>query len=62
MVKREMEGIKFKQIVVGQRGGDDQLYGLTEEGRVFFLHPDNYWVPMVMEAQKAWPTAPAQVK
>jgi hypothetical protein len=56
MAKREMEDIGFKQIAVGRSpGGDDVLYGLTEGGKVFFLHTDGYWSPMVMQAPKAVP-------
>jgi hypothetical protein len=41
--------LKFKQIACSPCGdGEDNLYGLTEEGDVYYITPKG-WIPMNME-------------
>ncbi|MGD0264400.1 MAG: hypothetical protein ABSD47_05495 [Candidatus Methylomirabilota bacterium] len=52
--KPELQDLTFKQIATANRGKQVELYGLTDDGKAFFLDEDKgYWVPLMMGTPKA---------
>ena len=52
--KKGLMDLTFKQIATATSAGKVDLYGLTDDGRVFLLDgKKGYWVPLVMGTPKA---------